>query len=86
MIPTPAGHPASRSAASQLPPLVPVALLLLALADLRVELQLLFDHLTFTSLLGAVVSHPLAIAVLVLQPSLWSHYRRRPRAATADPS
>ena len=86
MIPTPAAGPASRSAASRLPPLVPVALLLLALGDLRVELQLLFDHLTLTSLLEAVVSHPLAVAVLLLQPSLWRHYRRRPHTATADPS
>lgn len=56
---------------------VPLLLLLLALIDLRIELRLLADHLTFTSLLAAVQSHLLAVMVLLLQPSLWRHYRRR---------
>lgn len=92
MIPTPAaeasipGEPSSRSEPSRLPPLVPLVLLLLALADLRVELQLLFDHLTFTALIGAIFSHPLAVVVLLLQPSLWKHYRRRSRPSpVAEP-
>jgi hypothetical protein len=59
-------------------PLVPLLLLLLALFDLRIELQLLFDHLTLTSLMAAIRSHLLAVVVLLLQPSLWRHYRRRP--------
>jgi hypothetical protein len=58
-------------------PLLPLILLLLALADLHTELQLLFDHITLTSLLAAVANHPLAVVVLVAQPSLWRHYRRR---------
>ena len=57
-------------------PLVPLILLLLALGDLRTELQLLFDHLTLTSLLAAIANHPLAVAVLIAQPSLWRRYRR----------
>jgi hypothetical protein len=56
--------------------MLPIVLLVLALIDLRVELILLWDHLTMTSLLGAVRSHLLAVAVLVSQPSLWHHYRR----------
>lgn len=56
---------------------VPLLLLLLALIDLRIELQLLADHFTFTSLLAAVQSHLLAVVVLLLQPSVWRHYRRR---------
>ncbi|MCT0226251.1 hypothetical protein [Synechococcus sp. CS-1328] len=56
--------------------LVPIALLLFALADLRVELQLLLDHLTVTALGFAIGAHPLAVLVLLLQPSLWRHYRR----------
>jgi len=55
---------------------VPLLLLLLALADLRVELLLLLDRFTVTSLVLGLVNHPLAVAVLVLQPSLWSRYRR----------
>lgn len=58
-------------------PLVPLVLLVLALVDLRVEFQLLADHFTFTAVGAAVQSHLLAVSVLVLQPSLWIHYRRR---------
>jgi hypothetical protein len=54
-------------------------LLLLALADLQIEFRILLDRFTFTSLITAIRSHPLAVAVLVLQPSLWRHYRRGPR-------
>ena len=32
------------------------------------------DQLTITSLIFAVRHHTLAVVVLVLQPSLWSHY------------
>jgi hypothetical protein len=59
-------------------PLVPLLLLALALFDLRIELQLLADHVTLTSLMAAIRSHLLAVVVLLLQPSLWRHYRRRP--------
>ncbi|MEB3270268.1 MAG: hypothetical protein VKJ44_01280 [Synechococcus sp.] len=58
-------------------PLLPLLLLLLALADLRTELLLLFDHFTVTSLLQAILSHPLAVVVLLAQPSLWRRYRGR---------
>ena len=58
-------------------PLVPLLLLLLALVDLRVEFIILADHFTLTSVAAAVHSHLLAVSVLVLQPSLWMHYRRR---------
>jgi hypothetical protein len=57
-------------------PLLPVVLLVLALIDLRVELILLWDHLTLAALTAAVQSHLLAVAVLIAQPSLWHHYRR----------
>jgi hypothetical protein len=43
--------------------------------DLRVDLQLLADHFTITSLLEAIRSHPLAMAVLIFTPSLWRRYR-----------
>ena len=60
-------------AQGQRPPhpwLVPLLLAGLALLDLRSEFQLLVQHFTFTALWFAVVSHPLAVAVLVLTPSL----------------
>lgn len=56
-------------------PLVPLLLLLLALGDLRVEFQLLADKFTVTSFFEALRTHPLAVAVLVVQPSLWRRYR-----------
>ena len=56
-------------------PLVPLLLALLAVLDLRVELQLLFDHVTFTSLTEAVRTHLLAVMVLLFTPSLLRRYR-----------
>lgn len=43
-------------------------LAVLALWDLRVELQLLIQHFTLTALLNGVLAHPLAVAVLILLP------------------
>lgn len=56
-------------------PLMPLILLLLALVDLRVDLQLLADHFTISSLLEAIRTHSLATAVLIFTPSLWRRYR-----------
>jgi hypothetical protein len=55
--------------------LLPPLLLVLALLDLRTELLLLADHFTLTSLLTAITTHPLAVVVLLAQPSLWRRYR-----------
>jgi hypothetical protein len=49
-------------------PFVPILLALLALLDLRGELQLLADHFTFASLVEIPRHHPLAIGVLVFTP------------------
>lgn len=56
--------------------LLPALLALLALWDLRQELQLLADHFTLSGLAFALRAHPLAVLVLILQPSLWRRYRR----------
>jgi hypothetical protein len=56
---------------------VPVLLGLLALLDLRVELQLLVEHFTLAGLGAAIRSHPLAVVVLLLLPSLLQRYRGR---------
>ena len=74
---TPTAPPSPRSGPAL--PLVPLLLLLLALGDLQIELRLLLDRFTFTSLIAAIGSHWLAVAVLLFQPSLWRHYRRRGR-------
>jgi hypothetical protein len=56
---------------------VPLLLGILALFDLRVELQLLIDHFTLAALSEAVRHHALAVAVLGLQPSLIKKYRKK---------
>lgn len=68
-------EPAPRRQRRQGFPLMPLILLLLALLDLRVDLQLLADHFTVTALAEAIRSHPLAVAVLLFTPSLWRRYR-----------
>lgn len=52
------------------------ALAVLALYDLRVDIQLLLDHFTWSALIAAITAHPLAIAVLLLVPLLLR--RRKP--------
>ena len=54
---------------------LPLVLIVLALMDLRMEIMLLLDHFTFTSLLYGVRHHALAVMVLLAAPSLWRRYR-----------
>jgi len=56
-------------------PLVPMLLAVLALLDLRAELQLLADHFTFASWMEVPRHHPLAITVLLFTP--WMIQRTR---------
>ena len=63
---------------------IPLLLLVLALSDLRTELRLLADQLTFTSLIFAVRHHLLAVVVLLLQPSLWRRYGSRQRSVSSE--
>lgn len=58
-------------------PWVPLLLAVLAVLDLRVELQLLLDRFTFSALWFGLSSHPLAVAVLALSPWLIKHDRYR---------
>ena len=45
-------------------------LLILAIYDLRIELQLIADHFTLASLNAAISTHPLAVVVLLIIPLL----------------
>jgi len=72
--PSPQSSPAATASRRSLP-LVPLLLGLLALLDLRVEIQLLLDHFTWTTLGMIPVSHPLATAVLVLLPAMLRRWR-----------
>jgi hypothetical protein len=54
----------------RLPPWLAWLLLILAVYDLRLELQLLADHFTLTALNAAISNHPLAMVVLLIMPPL----------------
>lgn len=47
---------------------IPLLLAVLALVDLRGEVQLLRDHFTWSALVAAISAHPLAVAVLIFTP------------------
>ena len=52
----------------------PILLILLALGDLRTEVQLLSDQFTLTGLGYAIRHHQLAVVVLLGSPSLWRRF------------
>ena len=52
----------------------PILLILLALGDLRTELQLLSDQFTLTGLGYAIRHHQLAVVVLLGSGSLWRRF------------
>ena len=58
----------------------PLLMVFLAIVDLRTELLLLIDHLTFTSIGFAIRHHLLAVVVLASFPSLWRRYGPLPRS------
>ncbi len=47
---------------------IPILLIILSIYDLRVDLRLLFDFFTLSSLFSMLYHHPLAIAVLLTNP------------------
>lgn len=59
-------------------PLIPIGLGILALLDLRVELELLADHFTLAGLLAGIRAHLLAVTVLLLEPTLIRRFRTQP--------
>ncbi len=77
--PDPPANSSATAGRSSRFPLLPLLLLVLALGDLRTEMLLLFDHFTLTSVITAIAAHPLAVVVLLAQPSLWRRYRRHSR-------
>ena len=52
----------------------PILLILLALGDLRTEVQLLSDQFTITGLGYAIRHHQLAVVVLLGSGSLWRRF------------
>jgi len=50
---------------------IPVFLITLAIYDLRVDIRLLLDFFTFSSLFYTISEHPLALAVLITIPTIF---------------
>ena len=50
---------------------IPIILISLSIYDLRIDLRLLLDSFTFSSLLYTITEHPLAVIVLITIPTLF---------------
>ena len=47
-------------------------LMILSIYDLRIDIRILFDFFTFSTLFYTISEHPLAITILISSPSLFS--------------
>ena len=47
-----------------------ILLIILSIYDLRIELKILIDFFTFSTLFYTISEHPLAITILITSPSL----------------
>ena len=55
---------------------IPIILISLSIYDLRIDLRLLLDSFTFSSLLYTISEHPLAIAVLITIPTFLGNLKK----------
>ena len=55
---------------------IKILLILLSIYDLRVDLRLLLDFFTFSSLFYTITEHPLAITVLIAIPNLFTSLKK----------
>ena len=49
-----------------------ILLIILAVYDLRIDLRILIDFFTFSTLFYTISEHPLAITVLITSPNLFN--------------
>ena len=49
---------------------IPIILIILAVYDLRVDIRLLLDFFTFSTLIYTISEHPLALTVLLTIPTI----------------
>ncbi len=54
---------------------IPIILIFLSIYDLRIDILLLLDYFTFSTLIYTLLDHPLAFAVLITVPNLIKTYR-----------
>ncbi len=55
---------------------IQIILINLAIYDLRVDIRILFDFFTFTSLIYTISQHPLAITVLIAIPNFLIPFKK----------
>ena len=55
---------------------IPIILIILSIYDLRIDLRLLLDFFTFSTLFYTISEHPLAIAVLISVPNFFISLKR----------
>ncbi len=49
-----------------------ILLIILSIYDLRIDLRILIDFFTFSTLFYTISDHPLAITILISSPSLFN--------------
>ncbi len=55
---------------------IQVFLIILSIYDLRIDLRLLLDFFTFSTLFYTISEHPLAITVLIVTPTLFNSSKK----------
>ena len=52
-----------------------ILLIILSIYDLRIDLRILIDFFTFSTLFYTISEHPLAITILIISPSILKNNR-----------
>ncbi len=55
---------------------IQILLIILSIYDLRIDLRILIDFFTFSTLFYTISEHPLAITILVICPSLFKSIKK----------
>jgi hypothetical protein len=53
-----------------------ILLITLSIYDLRIDLRILIDYFTFSTLLYTIFEHPLAITILITSPYFFSKIKK----------
>ena len=55
---------------------IQILLIILSIYDLRIDIRLLIDFFTFSTLFYTIFEHPLAITVLITIPALFNSLKK----------
>ncbi len=53
-----------------------ILLITLSIYDLRIDLRILIDYFTFSTLLYTIFEHPLAITILITSPNFFNTIKK----------